>query len=379
MHKITILAQNLSSNSLNRCLSIARALEQEYSVEIVGTTFLREIWPPARNATTPIKAVSVEQFPRYFQTMRELMRLADGEVIIACKLRLPSFGVALLKRWVCGTPVILDIDDDEVAMTLPGRKDSLLLRLRNPNGDITTRLIRPFFRYADAVFSVSRYFQRQYGGVIVPHGQDPVAMNPALYDAHAIRRELNIGNHENVVGFIGTPHPHKGIDLLLDAVVALRRHDVRVLIVGASPDHPVVQALKAKYEKFMLLIPPQPITRAPYYLAATDLVVLPQRNSVESLGQMPAKLSDAMAMAKPIISSALSDIPYYLEGCGIVVPPDDVEALTENIRWVIEHRQEAIKMGQRARARFLSKLTYEAMAAEITPILKNLLVPKKNV
>ena len=248
MHKtkVSIISCNLSSNSLNRCLAIARALERDYSVEIVGTTFLREIWPPARDATTPIKAVSVEQFPRYFRAMRELMRLADGEVIIACKLRFPSFGVALLKRWLSGTPIILDIDD-EVAMTLPGRKDGLVLRLRSPNGDIYTRLIRPFFRFADGVFSVSRYFQRQYGGVIVPHGQDPAALDLARYDALGIRNELEIKEGETVTGFIGTPHPHKGIDLILEAVARLNRNDVRAIIVGATPDHPYVYSLQTKY------------------------------------------------------------------------------------------------------------------------------------
>lgn len=375
--KITILSNNLSSNGLNRCLSIAYALSENYAVEIVGTTFQREVWPPARESVIPIKAVSEEQFPRYFQTMRELLRLADGDVIIACKLRFPSFGVALLKRLMTGTPVILDIDDDEVAMTLPGRKDGLLLRLRNPNGDLTTRLIRPFSRFASAVFCVSRFFQKQYGGVIVPHGQNPVALDPARYDAKAIRRELRISDGETIIGFIGTPHPHKGIDVLLEAVARLQRDDVRVMMVGAVAPHPYVQTLQAQYANLMLLVPPQPLDRVAYYLAASDLVVLPQRNSAESFGQMPAKLSDAMAMAKPIISSSLSDIPRYLDGCGMVVPPDDVAALAEKIRWVVEHREESVAMGQRARERFMSALTYDAIGAVIVPVIEALLARKQ--
>lgn len=376
--KITILSNNLSSNGMTRCLSIAHALSKNYAVEIVGTTFQHEVWSPARESAIPIKAVPAEQFPRYFQKIRELLRLADGDVIIACKLRFPSLGIALLKRFISGTPVILDIDDDEVAMTLPGRKDSLLLRLRNPNGDLTTRLIRPFFRFANAVFCVSRFFQKQYGGVIVPHGQNPVAFDPARYDAEAIRCELKIGDGETLIGFIGTPHPHKGIDVLLEAVARLQRNDVRVMVVGAVPSQPYVQTLQKQYARLMRMVPPQPLDRVPYYLAASDLVVLPQRNRAESFGQMPAKLSDAMAMAKPIISSALSDIPRYLEGCGMVVPPDDVAALEDKIRWVVEHREEAVAMGQRARERFMSALTYDAVHAVVTPVIEGLLVRKES-
>lgn len=375
--KVTIISNNLSSNGMTRCLSIAHALSKNYVVEIVGTTFQREVWSPARDSLIPIIGVSAEQFPRYVRGIRELLRLADGDVIIACKLRFPSYGIALIKRMISGTPVILDIDDDEVAMTLPGRKDSLLMRLRNPNGDLTTRLIRPFFRFANTVFCVSRFFQKQYGGMIVPHGQNSVSFDPARYDTQAIRRELNIGDGEFLIGFIGTPHPHKGIEVLLEAVARLQLDDVRVMMVGASASHLYVQTLQTQYAKQMLLVPPQPLDRVPYYLAASDLVVLPQRNTAESFGQMPAKLTDAMAMAKPIISSALSDIPRYLEGCGMVVPPDDVVALLEKIRWVIEHREEAVAMGERARERFMSALTYDAIDTVITPVIDDLLARKR--
>lgn len=263
--KITILSNNLSSNGVTRCLSIAHALSKNYAVEIVGTIFQRGIWAPARESAIPIKSVSAEQFPRYFLKMRELLRLADDDVIIACKLRFPSLGVALLKRLMTGTQVILDIDD-EVAMTLPGRKDSLQLRLRNPNGDLTTRLIRHLFWFANTVICVSHFFQKQYGGVVVPHGQDPIAFDPARYDAQVIRHDLEIGDGETLIGFIGTPHPHKGIDVQLEAVSRLQRDDMRVMIVSAAADHPYVLSLQAQYAKLMLLVPPQPLERVPYTL-----------------------------------------------------------------------------------------------------------------
>lgn len=94
---------------------------------------------------------------------------------------------------------------------------------------------------------------------------------------------------------------------------------------------------------------------------------------------MPAKLTDAMAMAKPIISSALSDIPQYLESCGMVVAPDDVAALAEKIRWVVEHREKSIVMGQCARERFMSKLTYDGIYSVIAPVIKKLLLRKGRI
>jgi glycosyltransferase involved in cell wall biosynthesis len=117
----------------------------------------------------------------------------------------------------------------------------------------------------------------------------------------------------------------------------------------------------------MVLVPAQPRDRVPAYLAASDLIVLPQKDVPESRGQMPAKLTEAMAMGKPIIATALSDIPRYLEGCGWVVPPDDVDALAARIGWVASHLGEARAHGARARERFLRDFTYDAMLRIMEP------------
>jgi len=38
-----------------------------------------------------------------------------------------------------------------------------------------------------------------------------------------------------------------------------------------------------------------------------DVVIIPQRENFATLGQMPAKVFDAMAMAKPTIATNVSD------------------------------------------------------------------------
>ena len=52
---------------------------------------------------------------------------------------------------------------------------------------------------------------------------------------------------------------------------------------------------------------------------------------------MPAKVFDAMAMAKPIIATNVSDLPEFLDGCGWTVAPEKPKQLADTIQYVFNH------------------------------------------
>jgi glycosyltransferase involved in cell wall biosynthesis len=376
--KVTIISMNLSTNCTNRCLRLAQALSSKYDVEIVGTTFGigkrwgEGMWPPLESIAMPLRSVKGDYLPGYIKSIRMLLSYIDGDVIIACKPRFPSFGIALIKKLVACKPVILDIDDDELAQTMPGRSAALIKKLINTSGYLYTRITHRLCRYADCVFTVSEHFRNIYGGVIVPHGQHPLELDPSKYDRTKIRAELNINDHEIIIGFIGSPQYQKGIDLILEALARIGNVAIKLMIVGAATDDAYIKSLNEKYAASLILIAPQPLEKLPYFLAAADLIALPQRDVPESLGQMPAKLTDAMAMAKPVIASALADIPYYLQGRGLVVEPGNVDQLKAGIEWIVLHPQEAIQLGQKGREFFLDKLTLNAMLAAMDPEIQRL-------
>jgi len=284
-----------------------------------------------------------------------------------------SFGVSLIKRRLSGTPVILDVDDDELAQTLPGRQARFVARLRNPIGYDTTRILDRWRRSADATFCVSDYLRQRYGGVIVPHGVNAGAFDPETVDRPTVRRDLGFHDSQVVFGFIGTPRPAKGIELLADVLKAVDDPSIRLLVVGAVDDDPIVAKLRSEHGDMLKLLPMQPLPELPKLLAATDVVAIPQLPMLESLGQMPAKLTDAMAMGKPIIASALADIPKLLDGCGLLIEPGSAEDLLNQVRWVLANREAAREMGLRARRKFQQELTLEAMATVMLPEIERLL------
>lgn len=365
--KISLVSMNLSSNCTNRAVALARALKPHFGVEVVGAQFSENRWLPLQDLDIPIRGVPGYMLPGFVATLYKLNTLIDGNVIIACKPRAPSFGAALIKRWRDGTPVILDVDDDELAQTKPGQHSRFLTRLRHANGYDLTRVIDRYRNAADGVFCVSEYLRDRYGGVIVPHGLDADSFSPDKYDRRAVRDALGLGQSSIVFGFIGSPQEQKGVDLLAHVLAAVGDPRVRFLIVGGSPEDGFVADLLRQYGSIIKVMPMQPLARLPELLVAVDAVALPQRRVPESFGQMPAKLTDAMAMGKPIIASALADIPKYLNGCGLLVEPDSFDDLMRQVRWLLANPQGAIEMGQRARQRFLKELTLESMARAMVP------------
>ncbi len=372
--KITILASDLAANSAGRAVLLAQVLAREHNVKVVGPRFAKEVWKPIANANVTIRAVPGEAFPRFISCGTKILAQADGDVLIACKPRFPSFGLALAAKAIRGQPIILDIDDDELAMTLPGASARLSSKLRDPSGYLYTRLANFLSDRADGYFCIAERYRMKFGGVIVPHGRDVDVVDPEKFDRPDIRMQMGFSPLDTVIGFVGTPRPHKGVDMILAAMQLLRRPDIKLLIVGARENDEYVGVLRNRFAQSMVVMPEQPVEKMPYFLSAVDVVVLPQRDTSAAHGQVPAKLFDAMAMAKPIVASAVGAIPGYLDECGIVVPPENVAALATAIASVIDDRDLARSLGAKARAKCVERYSFDAMRgamnAEIERVLR---------
>ena len=82
-----------------------------------------------------------------------------------------------------------------------------------------------------------------------------------------------------------------------------------------------------------------------------DVLVLPSTEKSEAFGLVQI---EAMTFGKPVINTNLSSgVPYVsLDGVtGLTVPPNDVQALADAMKWMVEHDKERNEMGRRARNR----------------------------
>lgn len=376
--KISVLAFDLSDNATGRADLLARLLAPRWEVEVIGPRFGESVWPPALGGAVVHRAVAVggaRRYPRFARYWGELLARADGDVLYASKPRPTSYGTALLARRRRRRPLLLDVDDWEVGFFRRGGAWGTLgraLNLANPNGLPWTWLMERLAGSADTITVASRFLQRRFGGTLIPHVRDTEAWDPARYDRAQARARLGVGD-ERVVMFLGTPRGHKGVDDLVEAVGIMGK-DVRLVLVGADPGAEAGRRWAAR--PWVRLVGEIPFDEVPRYLVAADAVAVPQRATSDTLGQVPAKIFDAMALARPIVSTAVSMIPEILRGCGVLVPPGDVVALATGLRQLLDDPASAQELGRRARVRCQAHYSFTAARAALFPLIERAVVAR---
>jgi glycosyltransferase involved in cell wall biosynthesis len=371
MKTVSVLSFDLSDNATGRAELLARLLAPRYRVHLVGPRFGAAPWGPVQASAIERREIAGGRYPRFAGRLGALARLADGDILYASKPRATSFGVGLLARRQRRRPLVLDIDDWELGFFLRGGAwgtAGRALNVSNPNGLPWTWLMERLAGRADAVTVGSRFLERRFGGTLVPHVRDTEAWDPGRYDRDAARAALG-ANGRRVVMFLGTPRGHKGVEDLVAAAPALGA-GVMVAIVGADPASAAGRrwASTPSVRVFGEIA----FDDVPRWLVGADVVAVPQRASPDTLGQVPAKLFDAMALARPVVSTGVSMIPEILEGCGLVVPPGDVRALATALRALLDDPAAAAAMGRRARARCEAAYSFRAARAHLFPLFEHL-------
>jgi len=369
--KISILASDLSDNATGRADLLARLLSSRYEVDVVGPQFGEGLWAPSRDGPVAYRSVRAGRDPGFARHVPGLLALVDGEILVASKPRPTSFGLGLLARARRRRPLVLDIDDWEVGFFYRSGawgRVGRALNLANPNGLSWTWLAEKLICRADAITVASRFLERRFGGTLLPHVRDTEVWDPARYDRADARARQGVGTSK-VVMFLGTPRGHKGVDDLIDAV-GLLGPGVVLALVGVDPARS--GAPRWSGLPHVRVTGEIPFDDVPRYLVAADVVAVPQRETMDTVGQVPAKLFDAMALARPIVSTSVSMIPEILDGCGLVVEPGDVPALAGAIKWLLDNAEEAAALGQRARDRCEARYSFRVARATLFPLIERL-------
>lgn len=383
--KISILAPDLSHNCLGRAYLLAKILQRHYEVEVIGPVFGDGIWEPVADDKSVIyKFVKIYgKFKPYWQ-IKNLIKTIEGDVIYASKPLFSSFGIGLLKKISSKRPLILDIDDWEMgAMKEYYRLLSFTYRIKalayaalypySINSYWNNLFGEKLVYFVDEVTVSNRFLQRKYGGTIVWHGRDTKSFNPEKFNQNLVREKYGIDNNKKVIMFFGTPRPHKGLEELIEALSRIQDRNVILTLVGVNEDNYSKNLVKTgreilggRFKAFGL----QPFQKVPEFLAMSDVVVIPQKRNFVSMGQIPAKIFDAMAMAKPIIATNISDLPEILNGCGWIVEPENQEQLAETIQYVLNNPEEAKEKGWQARQRCIEKYSWDALEKVLVKVFE---------
>lgn len=384
--KISILCPNLSGNALGRAYLLAMILQSRFQVEILGPLLGEDIWFPLRDT----RDVSITALPyncsplSVFHLKKNLARI-DGDIIYASKPFLTSTGYGLLKKLLSSRPLVVDIDDWEMGFLRTAmKKTSPINRLKyfirsamNPeamNSYFNVLFSEKLSRFANTVTVSNSFLQKRFGGIIIWHGRDAGSFSPEKFDNLEIRSRLGIDPDLQLVVFFGTPQEHKGVDDLIRAVGLIQDPDLCLLLVGLNERDAYSRTIRTMGQEALgsrfIYYGLQPFELVPQFLAIADVVAIAQKAGTSTLGQMPAKVFDAMALARPIVATAVSDLPSVLDGCGWIVEPGSPEQLAQAIREATANKSLAMALGEKARLRFEENYSWEAVGEKLIPIFE---------
>lgn len=171
---------------------------------------------------------------------------------------------------------------------------------------------------------------------------------------------------------IGRLERQKGIDLLLQALPAVLETlpETRLVIIGDGPDRSILEALatQLKIRSSILFLGKR--SDVPNWLKTADAMVLASRWE-----GMPNVVLEAMAAGTPVIATEVEGIADLLTNgeSGLVVPPENPEALTEAIVQLLDDPPLRLKLSETAQTICSERFTTQKMILSYARFYEELL------
>jgi len=153
------------------------------------------------------------------------------------------------------------------------------------------------------------------------------------------------------VVFIGRLGEEKGLKTLIEAWKNIPTIPLKIL--GEGPMHLELEKIARELNLSIEILGYRPPQECMNYLKMSQFFIFP---SIWYEG-LPMVVLEAMACGKPIIASRIGVLPELIKDkvTGLLFEPGDAKDLAKKVKWMINHKAEAIEMGKRARIEFEEK------------------------
>jgi colanic acid biosynthesis glycosyl transferase WcaI len=279
---------------------------------------------------------------------------------------LPVSVPAALLSWLHRTPIVLNLQD-----ILPDAAVNVGL-LKNPKLIRIFELLEQFaYRTATKITVIAEDFVDHLLKKEVP--ADQIVQIPNWVDVHFIRpspRENNAfrAEHQLTKKFVALYSGNIALTQGLETVIEAARRlchipDIAIVIVG---EEQALQRLRQYCEVCgadnVILLPLQPREKLPEMLAAADVGLVIQKHNVISFN-LPSKIQLLLASGRALVASVpdRGSAAKVVEhsGGGIIVPPEDPDALAAAIEHLYYQPEQVKQLGDKSRQYALDHFTLE--------------------
>jgi glycosyltransferase involved in cell wall biosynthesis len=162
------------------------------------------------------------------------------------------------------------------------------------------------------------------------------------------------------VGVVANLRPVKGLDTFVRAASILKsaHPNLTFHIAGEGPLRPNLESMARERALGDRIVWEGSVTDIPRFLAGLDVTVLPSRSE-----GMSNALLEYMAAGKAIVATSVGGNSQLIENGihGLLVPPDDPDALSAAVGHLLNDSDFANRLGQAARWRVEERFSREAM------------------
>ena len=212
---------------------------------------------------------------------------------------------------------------------------------------------------------------------VIPYGVDVDLFCPAEEAGQQTagggwRERLGIPDDASMLLAVGRLATKKGFHVLVDVLPSLLAefNGLHAVIAGGGDQMPDLLAAVAEWkpEHRARVHLPGPVAHddLPDLYRSADLFTLPAIHDPQgNVDGLPNVILEALATGLPVVSSAISGIPLAIESGiqGLLVPEQDRTALRGALADLLRSPEHRVRMGARARARAVSHLTWDRVAA----------------
>jgi len=303
-------------------------------------------------------------------------QLTSSILPVLRKRRIPVVQTSHEYKLICPNQRLYDLERGKLCVKCAGSgfyhavlnkclKDSLGASLLACAEGYLNDIFDIYNRCLDRVISPSRFLAdllKAYGIQPEKVAHIPNFVDPARFDGALPLEEPNAGV------FFGRLSREKGLDTLLTAA---KISGVPVHLIGAGPleEHLKRRALAENipihFRGFV------PLGQLLPMVARCGFSIIPS----EWYENGPFAALEAMALARPLIVSAIGGLPEFVEEkvTGLTFPPCNAEALAEKMRYLADHPDETRQMGLAARRAVEEKYSldrhYQAVTAVYSEVL----------
>lgn len=211
----------------------------------------------------------------------------------------------------------------------------------------------------------------------LPNGVDLSYYDPKRYERGTYRAKHGFSANQFLFFYGGVIGYAQGLDVILHAAVNFKDEpNVQFILQGAGPEKERLLALRQELNVSNVhFIDPVTKQEMPMVLRDVDAAIIPLRKLELFEGAIPSKIFETLAMEVPILLAVKGEAREHFvtkANAALPIEPEDVNDLSEKIRYAITHPDEIQEMGKNGRKYALEQFNRNEIAKNFSACLSQL-------